>query len=272
MGKNVGLLTPRVTLARQLDELKWFLDQAGLVAPDAVLVHNLGSLHLVRTQSDIPMYADFSFNVLNRSSIEYLSRLGARQVTLSLEASFKTLKDLAGSACVPLECIIHGPIPGMYLEHCLMSMSLMNTTSHDPCRGPCRYLQCGLSDTLQQIHPIEVDQYCRTHLLFSKDLACLNYVADFVNTGVRTLRIEGQYYEKELVGALTALYADLIANPFQGINAARLKRLIAMSPRGFSLGAYPKGICEDASQPHTGPSPDAQPVLRDSSLRHSSAH
>jgi putative protease len=248
--KKVGLLTPRVTPARQLEELKWFLDQADSVMPDAVLVHNLGSLQLVREHSAIPLQADFSLNVLNHRSIEFLHQLGVRQVTLSLEASFETLKDLAGSGCIPLECIVHGPIPGMFLEHCLISMSLMGTSSQDPCRGPCRYLQYGLSDEQRQIYPIEVDQYCRTHLLLSKDLACLNYIPQFARTGVRTLRIEGQYYEKELVGVLTELYADLIKNESNKIDSARLKRLIALSPRRFSLGAYPKGICEDSSKTH----------------------
>jgi putative protease len=272
MGKKVGLLTPRVTLARQLEELKWFLDRAGLVMPDAVLVHNLGSLQLVREHSAIPLHADFSFNVLNRRAIERLQQLGVRQATLSLEASFETLKELAGSTSIPLECIVHGSIPGMFLGHCLIGMSLMNTSSHDPCRGPCRYLQFGLSDKLRQVYPIEVDQYCRTHILLSKDLACLNYSEHFTRIGVRTLRIEGQYYEKELVGLLTELYAELIKNPLKRIDSPRLKRLIALSPRGFSLGAYPIGIGEDSSKTHTITRLPSRSDSENSQLAQSSAY
>jgi len=241
-GKKVGLLTPRVTQPRQMKEIMWFLDQIGSFMPDAILVHNLGSLRLVRKLIDIPVYADFSFNVLNSRSIELLNNLGVKQVAFSLEASFKTLRDVAGNACLPVECIVHGPLPGMLLEHCILSMSLMKTSSHDPCRGPCHYLQCGLSNKLQQIYPVEVDQYCRSHILLSRDLACLNYIKSFAQTGVRRLRIEGQYYEKRLVGLVTELYASLIKNPSGRIDSKSLKLLIALSPRGFSLGAYPMGI------------------------------
>lgn len=265
-GKKVGLLTPRITLTRQLEELEWVLKQFGAVKPDAILIHNLGSLKLVREHTDIPLYADFSLNVLNRRSIEHLHMLGVQQVTLSLEASFNALKDLAGSISVPLECVVHGPIPGMLLDHCLIGMTLMNTSSHDPCRGPCRYVQYGLTDRLHQTYAIEVDQYCRTHILLPHDLACLNYIGHVARTGVRTLRIEGQYYSKELVGVLTSLYADLIQFPSVPIESKRLKRLIALSPRGFTLGSYLKGICEDSSPGSSMVGVAAEDIMQESHL------
>lgn len=270
--KKVGLLTPRVSLPRQLKELKWFLKQIGPVMPDAVLVHNLGSLRLVRRLTDIPIYADFSLNVLNHRSIELLKDLGIDQVTLSLEASFETLRDVAENAPLPIECIVHGPLTGMFLEHCILSMSLMKSSSHDPCRGPCRYLQCGLSDKLQQIYPVEVDQYCRSHILFSKDVACLNYIKNFSQTGVSTLRIEGQYYEKKLVGLITGLYAGIIKNPSKEIDRKNLELLIALSPRGFSLGAYSRGIFERSSRREKISHLHAKQIIEECQLAQASSH
>jgi putative protease len=270
--KKVGLLTPRVTLSRQLKELEWLMQQADSLRPDALLVHNLGSLRLVRELSDIPLYADFSLNVLNRRSAQLLEDLGIGQVTLSLESSFATLKDIADKSSLPVEAIIHGPVPGMLLEHCIVSMSLMKASSHDPCRGPCRYLHSGLSDTLDQLYPVEVDQYCRSHILLSKDLACLNYMRSFTQTGVRTLRIEGQYYEKKLVGLVTALYADLIKNPMEKIDNERLQFLIGLSPRGFSLGAYPQGILEPSSSRERLSQLHSSQVIQECQLILSSSH
>jgi collagenase-like PrtC family protease len=108
--------------------------------------------------------------------------------------------------------------------------------------------------------------------LLSKDLAALNYITHFARTGVQTLRIEGQYYEKELVGLLTELYADLIKNPSKRIDSPRLKRLIALSPRGFSLGAYPIGIGEDSSKTHTITRLPSRSDSEDSQLAQSSAY
>jgi putative protease len=133
---------------------------------------------------------------------------------------------------------------GMYLEHCIMSMVLMKTSSHDPCRGLCRYMQLGLSNKMKDIYPIEADQYCRSHIHLSKDLACINYLDYFLRTGVASIRIEAHRYKKNLVATVTELYAGAVKHGH--IDPTLLKQLVAMSPRGFSLGAYPTGIFKTA--------------------------
>ncbi len=242
-GKKVGLLTPRVTLPAQLKEIVWFLEHMDSEKPDAVLVHNLGALHALKNHTDIPLYADFSFNVLNCIAAELLQKQGINQVTLSVEASFQGVKELAEEAILPVECIVHGPLPAMYLEHCIISMTLMKTSSQDPCRGACRYIKYGLKNRSGDVYPVEADQYCRNHILLSKELACLNYINDFSRLGVRSLRIEAQYYGEDMVGLVTQLYAHAIGeNQQEKPDGELVERLIAASPGGFSLGAYPGGI------------------------------
>jgi putative protease len=249
LGKKVGVLLPRVTFSSQIKEIAWFLERVDTLRPDAILVHNLGTLRMAGSLSDISVHADFSFNSLNRRSIELLKGLGAARVTLSLESSFQVVTALAKDAGLPLECMVHGPVTGMYLEHCIMSLALKGTSSQDPCRGACRYLQSGLKNKLGDVYPVEPDQYCRNHILLSKDLACISYLDFFQKAGVQSLRIEAQYYEKELVGLLTELYAGAIKqNHSDNSYRELLRRVLAQSPRGFSLGAYPKGIFKKAGR------------------------
>ncbi|MFZ5568803.1 MAG: peptidase U32 family protein [Thermodesulfobacteriota bacterium] len=247
-GKKVGLLTPRVTVAHQLQGLARLLDGRLAEPPDAVLVHNLGSLQLLKATTDIPIHADFSLNVINVKALELLHSLGAARATVSLEAAFDTVAALAAAPPMPLECLVHGPLPGMYAEHCLISLALRGTSADEPCRGTCRHLRCGLKNRYADIFPVETDQYCRSHILLSKDLACLRVIGAFFHPGIKSLRIEGQYYDPSLVGYLTELYARTIQTPDEPIGEKALQRLVSQSPRGFSLGAYPKGIFAERAE------------------------
>jgi U32 family peptidase len=248
-GKKFALETPRVTLARQLDDLGRFLKKAGTLLPDAIAVHNLGSLRLVTQCTDIPVFAGFSFNCLNTNALQLLRQLGVSRVTLSCEASLDEAKKIARESPLPLECIVHGPVTGMYAEHCLMALLLMKTSSRDPCREPCRFMRLGLKNSMGDIYPVELDQFCRSHVLLARDTAGLPVLADLIEAGVHSLRIEAQHYDPCFTGLATKIYAR-----FAGLDSldqdsmALLRAFIEESPRGFSCGAYDKGIFQEASR------------------------
>jgi U32 family peptidase len=246
-GKKVALETPRVMLARQLENLEYFLKKKGPPLPDAIAVHNLGSLRLVKKFSDIPVFAGFSFNCLNTRALELLKQLGVSRVTLSCEAALEDVKMIAGASPLPLECIVHGPMTGLYAEHCLMALLLMKTSSHDPCRAPCRFMRLGLKNSMGDIYPIELDQYCRSHVLLARDTACLPVLADLIQAGVHSLRIDAQQYDPRVTGLVTQTYARFAAlKNLDADSMTLVKALIAESPRGFSSGAYDRGIFQEA--------------------------
>jgi U32 family peptidase len=253
--KKVALETPRVTLARQLENLAQFLKK-GRVLPDAIAVHNLGCLRLVKQCTDMPVFAGFSFNSLNTSALELLKRLGVSRVTLSCEASLKEVHKLAHESPLPLECIVHGPATGMYAEHCLMALLLMKTSSRDPCRAPCHFMRMGLKNSMGDIYPVELDQFCRSHVLLARDTACLPVLGDLIKAGVHSLRIEAQYYEPHVAGLATKTYARFASpDTLDESSMMLLRSFIEASPRGFSSGAYDRGIFQEASRPGRNKSP-----------------
>lgn len=238
MEAEVGICLPRILRDRECREWEGSLQQILRASPDALLVPSLGALQLARQHTDLPLYADFSFNIMNSRAVDLLAEWGASQVTLSLEASLQDMELLAQRSRLPLEALVHGPLPGMVLRHCLPGMFLARSTAQDPCPAPCQAGRYGLRDALGQVRPIEVTGHCDNQIYLSRELACLFHLGHFQGPALASLRIEAQFYPSELVGTVTRLYRRALASEEIARSAPDWLAMCRAVPQGFTLGAY----------------------------------
>lgn len=251
-GKTIGMSTPRVTTPQEMAGVLWLFEQAVFSDVDFVLVHSLGTMRLAR-EFGLKVLGDYSFNVLNTHALKLLKELGATGITASLECSYKHLKQLSREALLPVECIVHGPVCSMILEHCIPAMTTSKSHKKDHCRQMCQYIGYALKDERGEIRPIEIDQYCRNHLLLARDICVLPYLGTFTRTGVRILRIESQYYEDAFIKTLVGLYRKYLniaqehSNLSLPIKESDWDILARESPRGFNLGGYAQDITHSPS-------------------------
>ncbi|GAX59293.1 peptidase [Candidatus Scalindua japonica] len=252
MGRKIVYGTPRICTLRELSEIEWLFDVGEKVGVDGVLVHNLGALHCAN-QFSLNIISDFSFNILNKDSIKMLEKSGVKRVTSSIESSFNDLYELAKHSAIPVECIVHGSLPGMLLEHCLPAMLVTKTNAKSSCRLPCRYINYALKDEKGEIRTIEVDQYCRNHIMFASDLCVLPYLNSFLMTDVEVFRIEAQYYEDDLMETVVNHYRRrmdlLMENPsvFLPLPESEWNNLLEKSSKGLSLCAYSQDVTRSRS-------------------------
>ncbi|EGO61818.1 peptidase U32 family protein [Acetonema longum] len=233
------ITTPRITTERECAELERFF--AALPAADGVMVSNLGSLRLAQKYTDLPIYADYSFNIFNQQAIEFLKGQDVRGITPSIESSCGQMSALAQGSPLPLMPIVHGPLEAMVLDHCLLNASFTASSPqacHSFCRSKSSY---ALLDSAGEKHPIAIDQYGRNHLLFAKDLCLFAFLPELFANGITRFRIEGQHYSPTHIAAVTAYYRQeldkLAANPAgYSIPADYETRL--KGPRQLGLGAF----------------------------------
>ncbi|TVL98602.1 MAG: peptidase U32 [Candidatus Brocadia sp. WS118] len=251
-GKTIGVGTPRITTPREMADMAWLFEQAASSDIDYVLVHNLGAIRLAR-EFGLNILVDYSLNVLNVGSLSLLEELGVSGITASLECSYNHLKQLSDKAPLPLECVVHGPVPGMILEHCIPAMVVSKSHKKEHCRQVCQYMGYSLRDERGEVRSIEIDQYCRNHLLLARDICLLPYLYSFVQTGVKVLRIEAQYYEDSLVKTLVSLYHKYLTllqeypHLSLPIQESDWDKLTEESPRDFNLGSYAHDITHSKS-------------------------
>ncbi len=226
---KIILNTPRVTRDNYLNELAELLRKK--INFDGVLVSNLGSLNLVKNNSNLPLYADHSFNIFNHVATEFLQSLGVKRATASLEMSFAQVKSVVENSPLPTEIIIHGSTESMITEHNLIKFYYPNFNEFATPKILNKHF--ALVDSAGEVHSIRVDQFNYNHIYFGKDLCLLPYVEKFI--GAAALRIEAQDYSPEIVAQVTKIYRAAIDGKDFSADFEELKKI---TPRKFGSGVY----------------------------------
>ena len=236
-GAKVIINTPRTTMRRECGELEQLFTALGEIAPDGLMVSNLGSLHLAKKLTKLPLQADISFNIFNHFAAKFLKENGLSMGTASLELSFGQLREIVENSELPIEVIVHGSYESMLCDHNIPAMSLPHFNELDNPEILDRHY--ALLDGADEVHPIRIDQYGRNHIYFAKDLCLYPYLDKFC--GVASYRVEAQDYSPELTGLVTRLYRERL-DGLSGGKAECDDELFAAvqekSPRQFGIGIY----------------------------------
>lgn len=237
---RVVVTTPRTTMRRECGELEQFFTALREIRPDGLMVSNLGSLKLAQSITDLPVQADLSFNLFNQLAAKFLKENGLSMAATSYELSFEQLREIAETAELPLETVVHGSYESMICDHDFPAMSLPEFNELDNPEVLDRHY--ALLDTAGEKHAIRIDQYGRNHLYFAKDLCLYPYLAKF--NGLASYRIEAQDYTPELTGRVTKLYREALDALAAGKSAeeafdhAAFEEVERLSPREWGIGTY----------------------------------
>ena len=211
---------------------------------NGVQAGNLGVIRKAREFTDKPLYADFSLNIFNHESANFLAEAGVSQVTLSPELTLEQISMLVPVLPVPAEVIVHGALPLMVSEYCAAG-SLLGGGIPGSCPGPCRGSRYGLKDRKDIVFPVELDQFCRMHIFNSRDLCLIEDVGIIAGTGAAALRIEARREGHDYVRDAVRVYRRVLEMPgrMSGGELSELKEILAgLSPQGFTKGHYYRGV------------------------------
>ncbi|MBP2643171.1 MAG: peptidase [Firmicutes bacterium] len=207
-GKQIILGTPRLVTENCTQVLRNQLDLFSRLAPDAVSVSNVGSLHLARHYKDFAIHGDYPLNVFNSTSIDFFRQAGVESLTLSPELNFSQIEKLGDFPGMSLECLVHGYLELMISEYCVMGSFLSRNNCE--CENTCHRGEYKLSDRLNEKFRVVGDQFCRMHVLNAKELSLLPHVAKFKNIGVERIRVEGKALSAAHIRHITWLYRQAI--------------------------------------------------------------
>ena len=226
-------------------DIAWLFEQGSLFRNRLRAVHNLGAMRLAR---------EFWFRIFGRLFVKcpqcasFKSFKGIRRlrVTASLECSLKHLKQLSNESSLPVECILHGPVSVWYSNIVFQPWWRLNRIRRIIAGRFVNTWDMRSKMQRGEIRPIEIDQYCRNHLLLARDICVLPYLNAFGHTGVKVFRIEAQYYEDTLAETLVSMYYKYLSilheYPYLSLpmQESDWDKLAEESPRCFNLGGYHK--------------------------------
>ncbi|MBU2510844.1 U32 family peptidase [bacterium] len=188
------------TLIKQ-GELKKLLDllyQLQQLNIDAIIIQDLGLAYICRNYfPGLTLHASTQMAIHNRVGLEMVHRLGIKRAILSRELTMEEIRTLQKDSPVELEVFIHGALCFSISGLCLASSYLGGWSGN---RGRCTQV-CR--------RKFEADQM--SGFYFSpNDLCAVDFIADLVETGMASFKIEGRMKNAEYVYNVVSSYRKLL--------------------------------------------------------------
>ena len=101
---------------------------------DGFVLSNIGQLEYFNG-IDTDLIANYTFNIFNNYSIDYLSKLGFSKITLSPELTKEQINSL--SYAIPSELMVYGAQRVMTSEHCPVGNLIGKFSGSNACSKPC---------------------------------------------------------------------------------------------------------------------------------------
>jgi len=206
-GKTIYLAPPRI---QKPDEYGIF-QALRKHEPDGLLARNLSGLRFCR-EHGLPAIADYSLNVTNELTADWLRGQGARRLTASYDLNRDQLLDLiAATPAAWLEVVIHQHMPMFHMEHCVFCAVLSPGTNKTNCGRPCDTHVVQLRDRVGMEHPLTADVGCRNTLFNARAQSAAEVVPELLAHGVRDFRIELLEESPGEIRQIVRLYQELLA-------------------------------------------------------------
>lgn len=208
-GVRIDYNTPRIVRGDEQATLIRLFDGFGEKLPSALHVHHIGTAFLARERVPVTLHADYSMISYNPSTLDFLYSYGFGEATLSPELNGKQMERLAKASPIPLTAVVSGRLPLMISEYCVLGSFLGNLDT-GKCSMPCHRQVFFLRDRKNVDFPVMTDQFCRMHILNSKQLSLLPYAAQMRAMGIATLRIEGRGMSHDELDSVVRMYRNAI--------------------------------------------------------------
>ncbi len=233
-----------------LPEYLRFLQMAGA---DAILVSDLGVFSIAReVVPNLSLHISTQANTLNYAAVAAWERLGAERVVLAREVPIEDIKEIRRRCDVELELFVHGAMCISYSGRCLMSNYFTGRDANrGNCAQACRWRYTLMEETRPgQYFPVEEDAR-GTYIFNSKDLCLMPYLAEVIESGVDSLKIEGRMKSVHYVAGVTKAYRMAIDAYFDApekfsVNSAWMEELGKVSHRAYTDGFFHGGPPNDA--------------------------
>ena len=186
------------------------------VGVDALIIQDLNLL-----QYDLPpirLHASTQCDNRTPEQVLRLQQMGFRRVVLARELSLKEIKDISNALVIhnskfniELEAFVHGALCVSYSGRCYLSEVLMDRSAN---RGCCAQLCRQRYDLLDKDGKEMVDMYGKPihqrYLLSLQDMDRSQYLAELIEAGVTTFKIEGRLKDRDYVTNIVAYYRQLL--------------------------------------------------------------
>ena len=193
----------------EIEELISYTDFLYKIGVDAIILSDIGVAEVLRKRyPNMELHASTQISAHSLNDVLELKKVGFNRVVLARELSIEEIKEICDNVDIDIEVFIHGAICISYSGQCLMSSMLGDRSGNrGRCAQPCRQSYKLINKTTGKI--IDVNG---NYLLSPKDLCSIENIEKILDTGVKSLKIEGRMKRPEYVAVVTSRYRKTIDN------------------------------------------------------------
>ena len=232
---------PRNDEVARLPEWLSYLDQVGV---DAVILADVGVMALAgKYAPHVQRHISTQASIVNYETARAWHDLGADRVILARELSLDEIREIRAKTPpeLELEAFAHGAMCVSYSGRCLLSNYMTGRDSNrGACAQPCRYQYALMEEKRPgEYFPVYEDER-GTYIMNSRDMCTIDHVAQLIDAGLDSLKLEGRaksaYYAAIVTGAYRhAIDAALAGQPLDPVWRDEVEHI---SHRHYSTGFY----------------------------------
>ena len=193
----------------EIEDLISYTDFLYKIGVDAIILSDIGIAEVLRKRyPNMELHASTQISAHSLNDVLELKHVGFDRVVIARELGIEEIKEICDNVDIDIEVFIHGAICVSYSGQCLMSSMLGDRSGNrGRCAQPCRQSYKLINKTTGKIINVNGN-----YLLSPKDLCSIENIEKILDTGVKSLKIEGRMKRPEYVAVVTSRYRKAIDN------------------------------------------------------------
>ncbi len=198
----------------EIDKVKSLIENLHKIGVDAIIIQDMAILEM--DLPPIPIFASTQTHNDSVDKVKFLESAGFKRVILARELALNEIKEISNYTNIELEAFVHGALCVSYSGQCYFSQAITGRSANrGACSQPCR----SSYDLVDVSGKVLIKN---KHLLSLKDLNLSNHLADLIDSGITSFKIEGRLKDISYVKNVTSHYNKLLNKIIE--NNQNLKR------------------------------------------------
>lgn len=215
-------------------------------APDALIVADFGvAREIHRRYPDAVLHASTQTSLSSPADCRMLAEMGFSRLVIPRELSCAEIRRLCESTTLEIEMFVHGAHCVSCSGQCLLSFMMGGRSGNrGECAQPCRLpFEVTRTDGVQapansaKKHPENRNSAQKNGVLSLADMCLAGQIPDVIDTGVRSLKIEGRLKSAAYVYGTTKIYRTLL-DERRPAEEGEIRELASLFSRGFTDGYF----------------------------------
>ncbi len=230
-----------------LEGLPEYIEKLNNLKVDGVIVSDPGIIEEVKEVApNMEIHLSTQANVTNYQSAKFWHKIGVKRVVVARELSLLEIKQIIEKTPkdLEIEAFIHGAMCISYSGRCLLSNYM---TFRDANRGNCAQACRWKYKLVEEKRPGEyypiVEDDRGTYIFNSRDLCMINHIPEIINSGIKSLKIEGRMKSVYYVATIVRAYRMAIDRYYKNPDTYKydenlFEEIKKASHRDFTNGFY----------------------------------